>query len=174
MARQNNFDDRGFTLSEMLVSLVISGLLMAIASPSFIAFQRTQTLNTARSEALDVMREAQAKAIQHRRKWQASFRVKEGWVQWATHPAGMLPSDGVWKNFPLGVQLDAETTLSKSGEIRRIQFNHLGQVNGQLGRLTFSMPNGGSTKRCVIVSTLLGALRTGENHRTLDNGKSCW
>ncbi|NJN31579.1 MAG: prepilin-type N-terminal cleavage/methylation domain-containing protein [Synechococcales cyanobacterium RM1_1_8] len=165
----------GFTLVELMGVVAIAGLLGAIAAPSWISFQRRQELNGAQFEVLSAMREAQIKAIQHRRKWQASFREQEGRVQWATHPAVQTNLSQVdWNNLSPRVQIDPETTLRLSNGVRRVQFDPFGNVNGQLGRLTLSAKGGSVTKRCVVVSTLLGALRAGENRSRKENGRSCW
>jgi len=164
----------GFTLLELMIVVSIAGILMAIAAPGWNAFKNRQALNVAQQEVLGAMRESQSKAIRHRRKWQTSFRENNEFVQWATHPAGETIQEGSWQSLPKDVRLDEETTLRLAGGVRRIQFDHLGNVNGQLGRVALSPKSGGSMKRCVIVSTLLGAIRSGENQARKDNGKSCW
>lgn len=164
----------GFTLSELLVVVVIAGVLAAIAAPGWISFQRRQSLNAAREVAVNAMRDAQIQAIQHRQNWQASFRENGDRAEWAVHPAQQSPSQAQWKSLPEFVAFDAETTLRNVQGVHRVQFNHMGHVNGQLGRLTFSVPGNETVKRCVIVSTLLGTLRSSENQRRPENGKYCW
>ncbi len=165
---------RGFTLLELMIVVAIVGVLMAIAAPGWNSFKNRQALNAAQQEVLGAMRESQKKAIHHRRKWQTSFREKDGRTQWSTHPAGELPLEGSWNNLPSDVKLDEETTLRRVKGVRRVQFDHRGNVNGQLGRLALSPKDGGSMKRCIVVSTLLGAMRSGEDQARKDNGKSCW
>ncbi len=164
----------GFTLFELMSVVAIIGVLMAIATPGWNTFHNRQALNVAQQEVLSAMRESQKKAIHHRRKWQASFREKDDRVQWVTHPVGDVPLEASWNNLPRKVKLDEETTLRRVNEVRLVQFNHMGNVNGQLGRLALSPKDGGSMKRCIIVSTLLGAMRSGENQARKDNGKYCW
>jgi hypothetical protein len=55
-----------------------------------------------------------------------------------------------------------------------MQFNHYGEVNGQLGRITLSTIDQADTKRCVMISTLLGAMRKGEDHVKKKDGKHCY
>ena len=133
-----------------------------------------QRLNVSQNSVLQAMRDAQSRAKQNHIVWQASFQTANGIVQWAIHPASTTPTPSLWSSLDTNVQIDSETTLLQSGSLYRVQFDHQGNVNGQLGRLTLSGKSGDKAKRCVIVSTLLGALRTGGDHTTKDNGKSCY
>jgi prepilin-type N-terminal cleavage/methylation domain-containing protein len=156
----------GFTLLELLVALVMLGVLAAIAAPSWQAFLNRQRLNTAQNQVMEVLKQAQQSAKQHHIPYQASFREQANRVQWAIHPTQADPMTVPWNALEEGIKLDAETTLARDNSIYRMQFNHRGEVNGQLGRVTLSLTSGGGVKRCVFVSNLLGAMRTGENRPT--------
>ena len=55
-----------------------------------------------------------------------------------------------------------------------MQFNYKGNTNGQLGRITLSLRSGGTAKRCVFVSTLLGGMRTAKDQAQPKDGKYCY
>jgi hypothetical protein len=95
-------------------------------------------------------------------------------LQWVTHQEGTTPPDSFWNSLDPNVQLDPETTLRRVRGVWRVEFNHLGRVNGQLGRITLSGKSGGRAKRCVVVSTLLGTLRKASNRTTPRDGKYCY
>jgi hypothetical protein len=51
----------------------------------------------------------------------------------------------------------------------------MGNTNGQLGQITLTSKNGGKAKRCLTVSTLIGAMRTGQEHsKPNDSNKYCY
>ena len=164
----------GFTLLEAVTVVAIVGILFALAVPGWASFITLQRLNGGQEQVLLAMREAQSHAKHSHVIWQASFQNANGVVQWAVHPASITPMPSLWSSLDSAIQMDAETTLQQSGEVRRVQFDHEGNVNGQLGRLTLSSKMGGKMKRCVVVSTLLGAVRTGKEHTTLQDGKYCY
>lgn len=170
--KQPNSQD-GFTLLEAIVVVALLGILAAIAAPAWQAYLNTQRLNAARSEAVNVLSDAKTRAKQQRISYEVGFRQRGQQAQWAIYPAGADPLGQNWQNLHDGVKLlETETTLSKKDDVYRIQFNHQGEVNGQMGRVTFSSLSGGETKRCAIVSNLLGTVREGEN-RSSQRGNPC-
>ena len=166
----------GFTLLELVVVLVMVGILVAIAAPSWFGFLSTRQLSAAQERVHQVMRDAQSTAKLRHVNWQASFRETGGQLQWATHAATTLPADAIWNDLDANVQIDiAETTLYQTNGVRRVQFDRRGALTayGNLGRITLNSKNGGRVKRCVIVSTLLGATRKGQDQPTAQSGKYC-
>jgi prepilin-type N-terminal cleavage/methylation domain-containing protein len=162
----------GFTLTEMLAAIACFGILVSIASPSFLAFRQDQELSQAQSKVHHILRQGRDRAMKTNLSTQVSFRPQGDKLQWAIHPMGTEPMQ--WETLGYRVGIDGETTLRSKQGSYVIQFNHYGEVNGQLGRLTLSMKNTGR-KRCVIVSSLLGAMRDGETHGGKKSGnKTCF
>lgn len=160
---------------EMVVVVMIIGILAAIAIPSWLAFMEIQRLNTAQGQVYRAMREAQSAATHKKLTMQVSFRQVSGLVQWAVHPTNTPPAQAHWNNLDSHVRLDSETTLESSGGVRRIQFDYRGNVRQPpLGRITLSSKSGGKAKRCVYVSTILGAMRTAKEHSLPMGGSYCY
>jgi prepilin-type N-terminal cleavage/methylation domain-containing protein len=156
----------GFTLVEMIVVIAIVGILASIAGASFLGWLARMRVNAAQHTALQAIRQAQMTAKLRKSTWQASFREQNGKVQWAVHPDNSVPN--LWNTLEQeGVKLDpANTTFYKDNKnsLWRVQFNHKGHANGQLGRINLTTSTG-TPKRCVFVSTLLGAVRTAADEK---------
>ncbi len=150
----------GFSMLEVITVLAIAGILVAIAAPSWLSFHNTWQLNAAQDEVYQAFRQAQSEAKRRNIRWQVSFRNIEGQGQYALHPVTMPPALAAWSELPKGVQFDPrQTTLRPQNGVYRLQFNHQGHVNGQLGRVSLIGRQRMRTRRSVLASTLIGAVR---------------
>jgi prepilin-type N-terminal cleavage/methylation domain-containing protein len=172
----------GFTLLETMIVVSIIGILSTIAAPNWLNFINRQRLNTGQSQVYQAMQETKSNAMHQKVTWQFSVReisIKgKTTVQWAIHPESVNPTAANWQSLAPQLQLDApETTLytDKKNGVQRVQFNYIGNTDGQLGQITLTTKNSRKLKRCVYVSTLIGTLRTGKEHRKQNNSKkSCY
>lgn len=172
----------GFTLLETMIVTSIIGISAAIAAPSWLSFVHRQSLNTAQNQIYQAMQETKSNAIHQKVTWQFSIREipinGKTTVQWAVHPENVNPTAAHWRSLAPQLQLYApETTLyaDKKNALQRVQFNYIGNTDGQLGQITLTTKNSSKLKRCVYVSTLIGTLRTGKEHSKLNSSKkSCY
>lgn len=167
--QQLNKTTGGYSLVEILAALIIAGILATIGTISYLGWLNRLRVNAAHDRIFHIIREAQSTATQRKSTWQASFRQQNAdSIEWSLHPATTTPINWNLINQP-GVIIDTQnTTLFRQASINawRIQFNHKGHPNGQLGRITLSNTSG-QNKRCVFISTLIGAVRTAEDSRCL-------
>ncbi len=171
----NKNSKSGFTLPETLVVVVLIGILATLGIPNWLAFVETRRLNTAQNEIYYAMRHAQSQATKEKLTWQASFREQNTIVQWAVHPATINPPNANWNNLDANIRLDPETTLQISNGVRQIKFNYKGNIVSLPRSITISSKYGGKVKRCVYISTILGAMRTAkEQPRANNEGDYCY
>ena len=164
---QNNRSNSGFTFIEMMTALLMIGILSAIAAPNWFALIKTQHLNIAQDQVYRAMRQAQSQAKKEKVKYQASFRTQNNILQWAVHEEKESDLNNPmikWNDLDDSVQLDPNSTLQLSNGVRRVRFDDIGGVIPTLGKITLSSKSGGTAKRCVIVSTILGAMRTARDN----------
>jgi Tfp pilus assembly protein FimT len=161
----------GVTLPEVLAVTVCTGILAAIVAPSFLAMRQDQELQQAQGKVRFILHQGRDRAMKTNLPTQVSFRKESNRVLWSIHPMGTEPMQ--WEKLGYDVMLDGETTLRSKNGNQIIQFNHYGEVNGQLGRVTLSMKSTGR-KRCVIVSSLIGAMRDGESQGKKKDDKTCY
>jgi len=201
----NHDSSSGFTLPEILVVGLIIGILAGLALPNWLAFVEISKLNIAQDKAYFAMRQAQSQASKNKLSYQVSFREQNGILQWAVHqaqvgefiPASVANNSNLWQNFEPSIHIDkklnlkyqSEITLPKhtSQEIWRVVFNYQGcpvynpgdectNTSLQtLGQITLYSNKGGKARRCVYVSTILGAMRKGKEHsKANENDKYCY
>lgn len=166
---------KGFTLLEMLSVIFIVGVIAAIAAPSWLAFMEGKRLNVGRDELYLGLREAQTKAQRRGLDWQFSLRERNGAVEWATHPKSVPSAMAQWTALEsTSLKIDDETTFATSGGTYYVRFDDDGNVQYRLGRVTLSSSRVPTLKRCVVVSTIIGAMRKSKEQSTPRDGKLCY
>lgn len=168
----------GFTLIEMLVVVVMVSIVAAIAAPSWLRFVEVNRLTVARDKIYLGVKEAQTKAQSQATAWQLSVRERDGLIEWSTHPASISPQAAQWEQVgSRSLQIDGETTFDRTTEgVYYIQFDHGGNIQlRHLGRVTLSSRNVPKLKRCLIASTVIGAMRKSkEQERSDSGGRMCY
>lgn len=164
----------GFTLLESLIVIMVLGILATISAQGWTAWWQVRQLTVSQQEIYQALRQTQNNALQERLEWQFSLRQQANHIEWAAHPQPVDPAQtSVWKPLEQSVAFDlSNTTLPQKNGVYYVQFDDRGKVDSQLGRVTLTSAAGGTAKRCVIVSTLIGALRQGRQQPTPDSNNS--
>jgi len=162
----------GLTLTELLIVVAVVGILSAIVAPSWLSFLARQQVESGQGQVRLDVQEAQLKAQQKNVLWQFSIREKFGVVETSVHPATAVPSTVVWNALNNSIQIDQfETTLLSSDSVYYVRFDEKGNVRkSRRGRVTLSSKKAPDIKRCVFISTLLGATRAAKEQSNPDRG----
>lgn len=161
-------NQKGFTLLEMLVVIIGMGILAAIAAPGWMGFIEKSRLNVGRDKLYLGMRKAQTEAQAQRTVQQFSLRERDGFVEWVVHPMNVLPDAAHWEQLDAkSIHIDSETTFVSTAGIYYVRFDEHGNPH-RLGRTTLSGSRVSKNKRCVVISTLIGAMRKAEDKSTPD------
>ncbi len=166
--------EAGFSLIEMLVVMIILVTLAVILVPGWRMFLASRDLQAGQDQLLQAMMEAQSSAKSNRVMWQLSLRQQGQQVQWVVHPTYRAPLTGEWQRLSQYIRIDSETSVPVSSGVYTVQFNSDGSVNN-LGSIALNHTQADSrTKRCVVISTLIGNLRSSSNQATTQNGQWCY
>lgn len=157
----------GFTLIELIVSIVIVGVLFSIAAPGWLAFANRQRANNVRDQIFQTLQRTQSDAIRTR---QAQFLK----IDTAVDPPTLqvvalrtpLPNDTAVTPLGNNQLQPGMVTLSRAGNLSLLEAgsaigigfdsegNLLNDVDPPI-KLTVEIPNS-TVKSCVIVQTILG------------------
>ncbi len=168
----------GFSLIEVLVVIIMVAILAAIAAPSWVVFLNKQRVDAVQSDLKQTLLSAQQQAIQERSTVEVDVDIP-------TDVTTYLPAIQVGiQGSTLENKLLAESDSLREGMIElksyttsggtptddaKFSFNYQGIVtdsstNGQTLPLVISINSVSNPeiKKCVIVATLLGNLKTAE------------
>jgi prepilin-type N-terminal cleavage/methylation domain-containing protein len=120
----------GFTLLELLVTVMIVGILAAIAAPSWLGFVQQRRVTAANDAVVRALQEAQSKAKTQKVKYSVSFRNQDGIPQVAVYQDS-VPPDKYWR--PLAEQL-----AFKRGQV--VLGTNLNDQNSVGSSLTYNLP----------------------------------
>lgn len=132
--------------------------MLAIAAPGWLGFVQRNQLKTAQEQIHRASHEAISNAKKNKLVWQVSFRQGALQSQYAIHQALTTPDNNQWQNLGEHVKIDEDNTTfyQEKNNIWRVQYNHQGNTNGRLGRITLVARSGGELRYCVIANTLIG------------------
>jgi prepilin-type N-terminal cleavage/methylation domain-containing protein len=174
--RTNRQSNQGFTLIEILVTIMIGGILAAIAAPNFMAWVDNKKINDAATKIEGALREAQSSA--GRRNITCDIVITTTQVSASNPkclPSGTLniqdkaPDVGI-SNSNLGI---AGTGGSTGTTVTYLSIG-TANITPNSSTIVVYKPNEttSGTKKCIVVSKGIGTIRTGTYTGSLSTGSS--
>lgn len=155
----------GFTIVEILVVIMIVGILAAIAAPSWQGLAASRRASMAQNEILQTLRQAQADALRARASQTVTFNTTATppTVQVNDREPIQLGEESTQSRLPSTI-LGLAVSNSSGTPDNVVEFDSRGMVAEGAGMIiTATSPANRGNRRCVIVETLLGTLRTEQN-----------
>lgn len=167
--------DGGFTFIELLVVIIMIGIISAIAAPGWLGYLERRRLSTAQDEIYQALKQTQLTAERTARDWRFAIRQEADkdpeWTVYPNQDGALVPvdidptnpaSDLIWNELSSTVELDTTATTNvetgAGGDYYRGMYDFQGNATDQL-TVVLNSKNSSQLKRCVIMSTLLGAVR---------------
>jgi prepilin-type N-terminal cleavage/methylation domain-containing protein len=163
---------RGHTLIEVLVVVVIVGILVAIAVPSFSGLLARQRVIQGFQQTNGAIKEAQRQAIRRGRRCKITINTVNSKIQIKSPDAdgnynGCLLSE---RQLPEGVAIKANSNTSV------ITFSPKGNTSSARTIVVYSANDTTQIKKCIAISIGLGLIRTGDytgDVSTSVNARNC-
>ena len=152
----------GFTLIEMMVTIIIIGVIAAIAAPNFLGLLNRNRVNEAARQIEGALTEAQRQAMRRGRQCSVSIDTANKIISNPAGGNGCLLSN---RNLNDLIQLDTNLPAAPNNTIT---FSGKGNITGTTPPvLVVSILNGTDLQRCVVLDSLLGSQRSGEYSGTI-------
>lgn len=165
--------ESGFTLIEALITIIVLGVLAAIATPSFISWLNAKKVNDVATQVESAIKETQATAI--KRNQTCTLTLNTVTYALSSTPASCLPT-GTRDLAKLGIKVGSSgsgndsgvqvsTANLTNGTPPQIKFHAKGTTEfsgpGTTGLFVVYQASGTAPKRCIAIANGVGIIRAG-------------
>ena len=151
-ARDNS---QGFTLLETMMTIIVIGILSAIAAPSFLGMLNRNRVNSALNDIQGALQQAQREAM--RKSISCKVNLDSNTVTSDSSNSSNCLVTGN-RTLPDGVVM----VTNISGTPPQINFSYRGTITlPDAGTIVLSSKDNPNLKKCLVISSPLGIIRTG-------------
>lgn len=142
--------ERGFTLAESLIIVVIIGFLATLATPSFLALLNKNKVENALMRVELALKQAQREAI----------KTSKSCVVTIPNGFNIQLTSNCLASSDWSIQ---DINTNRPTSLATLTFDFKGRVNapGNQGIIVLSLPDGSGSPKCLEISTGIGLMRTG-------------
>jgi prepilin-type N-terminal cleavage/methylation domain-containing protein len=150
-SNSNKKSNYGFTLTELMIALIIIGIIAAIATPNFLGLLNRIKVNNSLEQLLGAIRETQRLAMQQGKRCRININP-------STKMLTATPSNCLLENRTIDDNVIIRTNIP--GATPNISFSYKGNTT-KMGTIVLSS-NLIDTQKCFVISLGLGIMRTGD------------
>lgn len=167
MLLYNARNNQGFTVLETLIIVVILGILSAAAAPSFLGMLNKNKVNDAVYKVRGALQEAQREAIRKSKSCTVTIDTTNKKI---SSPCFVTGDRDLCEERNNTGNCTKSIVVLETNETS-IQFSYKGTVTlSDAGTVVLFTADNTSNKKCLVISSPLGVLRTGNYTVTGTNG----
>ena len=167
-----NRKEQGFTMLEVLVVVFILGILAAIAAPVWNGFINRQQVRVIQDRTYQALQSAKSEAKAKKIGYCAAFGITKPGAVVAFHDFNSSAQQ--WERLNPEISPGQIELMMGGVNDGTVCFDYKGNTDDVGATVYMQIPGVSSSKRCVIVQTLLGAIRKdeGSNCQAVPNSDS--
>jgi prepilin-type N-terminal cleavage/methylation domain-containing protein len=153
----------GFTLVELLMTLIIIGVIAVITVPSFLGLLNRNRVNQAAQQVEGALKEAQRQALRMGKQCTININTTTKTISNPAPPTPPTPPTPATNGCLLSTR-NLNSSVQLNSNSATLAFSGKGNIDRVLANpaIVVSMPNQTDQRKCIILDGFFGVLRSGD------------